>query len=85
MSEPTTTTADERSAACLGPATAYPDDLSVLGLVELHVWHSRLCRQLQQDLADPEGPHPVTMDRHQELVAELDARGDRPLPPGTVC
>lgn len=89
MSDSTATAAGRRPgappAACPGPEAAYPDDLSRLSLVELHVWHSRTCRQLHQDLAAPEGPHPVVLDRHLELVAELDARGDRPLPPGTVC
>ncbi|MFI7583760.1 hypothetical protein ACH9DO_08200 [Kocuria sp. M1N1S27] len=61
---------------------AFPPDLSRLSLVELHVWHSRISGQLSQDLADPAGPHPTTRDRHQELVAELDARGTWLRPPG---
>ncbi|MFI7494270.1 hypothetical protein ACH9D2_06035 [Kocuria sp. M4R2S49] len=66
----------------LAPADPFPSDLSELGLNELQVLHSRVCRRLEQEyLADPDGPHPVTKDRCQELVAELDTR-QRLLGPG---
>lgn len=72
----------ETTVPGLDTVDAYPSDLSTLSVVELHVWHSRISGQLSQDLADPAGPHPTTRDRHQELVAELDARGTWLLPPG---
>jgi hypothetical protein len=59
----------------LGPDDAFPADLTELGLVALQVLHSRICRQLDHDhLTDPDGPHPITLDRHHQLVVELRAR-----------
>ncbi|MFF0989134.1 hypothetical protein [Kocuria nitroreducens] len=59
----------------LAPADPFPAVLAELGLTELQVLHSRVCRQLEQEyLAAPDGPHPVTQDRCQEPVAELDTR-----------
>lgn len=63
----------------LDPAAPFPADLSALSLVELQVLHSRACRQLDREyLTDPAGPHPVTLDRHCELVIELDRRDSAP-------
>ena len=59
----------------VGPADSFPSTLAEPELVELHVLHSRVARQLDREYrADPAGPHPVTLDRIQELVAELDTR-----------
>ncbi|MGQ1838635.1 hypothetical protein ACT4S2_09270 [Kocuria turfanensis] len=59
----------------LGPGEDFPEDLTGLGMAELQVLHSRITRQLDHDwLTDPDGPHCCTMDRRQELLAELDAR-----------
>ena len=61
---------------CLSPEDEFPTDLGRLPLVELQVLHSRIECQLEREyLEDPSGPHPVTQDRHDELVAELEARG----------
>lgn len=93
MSEAPTVTAgqqalpvpDAAAVPCLEPLAPFPDDLARLSLLELHVWHSRICRQLDQDLLTPEGPHPLTRDRQQELVAALDARGSVPGVPGAAA
>ena len=62
------------SSTRLGPAEAFPVDLGSLTLVELQVLHSRACLQLEDEYLDsPDGPHPVTLDRHQELVEALNA------------
>ena len=53
----------------------FPADVADLSLTELHVLHSKLCRQLDHEtLTNPDGSHPLTQDRHQEVVAELDIR-----------
>ena len=75
---------DDEATACLDPSAPFPDDVARLSLLELHVWHSRIRRQLDQDLLTPEGPHPLTLDRQQELVAELDARGSVAADPGVA-
>ncbi|GAA1757863.1 hypothetical protein [Kocuria aegyptia] len=60
---------------CLGPDAEFPAELSALSLVELQVLHSRVVCQLEHEyLVNPDGPHPVTQDRHEELSAELEAR-----------
>lgn len=60
---------------CLGPEGDFPAELSTLSLVELQVLHSRIACQLEHEyLENPDGPHPVTQDRNEELVAELEAR-----------
>ncbi|MEX5237889.1 hypothetical protein [Kocuria arenosa] len=59
----------------LAPADPFPSVLAELDLTELQVLHSRVCRQLEKEyLAAPDGSHPVTQDRCQELAAELDTR-----------
>lgn len=59
----------------LAPTDPFPSSLAELELTEVQVLHSCVCRQLEQEyLADPDGPHPVTQDRCQELAAELDTR-----------
>ena len=53
----------------------FPADVAGLSLTQLHVLHSKLCRQLDHEtLTHPAGAHPLTQDRHQEVVSELDAR-----------
>lgn len=62
---------------CLSPDCDFPAELSALPLVELQVLHSRVVCQLEHEyLVNTDGPHPVTQDRHEELVAELEARRD---------
>jgi hypothetical protein len=63
----------------LTPADPFPPVLAELDLTELQVLHSRVCRQLEKEyLTAPDGSHPVTQDRCQELVAELDTRQGYP-------
>ncbi|MFD1212103.1 hypothetical protein ACFQ36_08620 [Arthrobacter sp. GCM10027362] len=65
----------EAASTHLEPGAPFPAHLAELNLFELHVLHSRICRQLDREyLTDPAGPHPLTLDRHQELVDELDVR-----------
>lgn len=72
---PNPAVAESTTAMRLGPDDAFPVDLTVLELVALQVLHSRICRQIDHDhLTDPDGPHPVTLDRHRQLVVELRAR-----------
>lgn len=67
----------------LRPEDDFPNDLAALGKAELQVLHSRVTRQLDREyLTDPAGPHPCTLDRCQDLLAELDARDTRVTPPG---
>ncbi|WP_344119664.1 hypothetical protein [Kocuria aegyptia] len=66
----------------LAPADPFPSALAELDLNELQVLHSRICRQLEHEyLTAPDGPHPVTQDRCQELVAEFDVRQAFLAPP----
>lgn len=59
----------------LAPEAAFPADLTELSLAELHVLHSRVGRQLEREyLGGACGAHPVTLERHQDLTVELDAR-----------
>ncbi|MFI7484179.1 hypothetical protein ACH9EU_17405 [Kocuria sp. M1R5S2] len=59
----------------MDPREDFPEDLTALGMADLQVLHSRITRQLDHDyLTDPAGPDCSTMDRRQELQAELDAR-----------
>ena len=63
----------------LDPTEDFPADLADLSLAELQVLHSKLCRQLDHEtLTGPTGPHPITQDRHQQVVAELDTRATGP-------
>ncbi|PLC10841.1 hypothetical protein AUQ48_16085 [Kocuria flava] len=63
------------TSTLLAPEEEFPTALSELPVLEIHVLHSRVCRQLDHEyLTDPAGAHPVTLDRHHELVAELDDR-----------
>ncbi|MGX5359147.1 hypothetical protein [Kocuria sp. KH4] len=58
----------------LGPDEAFPAELESLTLGELQILHSRVSLQLEDEhLEAPAGPHPVTLDRHQELLDALDA------------
>lgn len=64
-----------RSRICLGPDEPFPGALAELPLTQVQVLHSRICCQLDEDYrTDPSGPHPVTLDRHHELVEELAIR-----------
>lgn len=72
---PGSTKAVHSEGVYLGPEKNFPAELVELPLTQVQVLHSRLERQLDWELrCDPEGPHPVTQDRHRELMAELDAR-----------
>lgn len=74
---PLPVSAPPSSSTLLAPDDPFPLVLAELELAELQVLHSRVSRQLEQEyLTRPEGPHPVTQDRHQELVDELDTRQD---------
>lgn len=57
---------------CLSPSALFPADLAELSLVRLQVLHSRICCQLDSEYLT--GPHPVTTDRHHEVVLALNAR-----------
>lgn len=70
----------EGAATLLGPEEDFPGVLAELSLTHLQVLHSRICLQLHHEyLNAPQGAHPATLDRHQELVAELATR--RSCPP----
>lgn len=59
----------------LGPDDPFPDELLELPLGNLQVLHSRICRQLELEyLTDPEGRHPITLDRLHELQIEFESR-----------
>lgn len=61
----------------LAPADPFPTGLAELELMVLQVLHSRICCQLEHEyLTTAEGPHPVTLDRRNDLVAELSTRQD---------
>lgn len=65
----------EECRTCLAPDCAFPEEPATLSLAELQVLHSRLVCQLDREyLENPEGPHPVTQDRYEEVVAELGRR-----------
>jgi hypothetical protein len=69
----------------LDPDAPFPAELGKLSLVELHVLHSRVCRQLDLEYLTDPGPHALTLDRHCDLVAELDARESLHAPPGGIA
>jgi hypothetical protein len=66
----------EVSSTYLAPADLFPTALAEQELAELQMLHSRITRQLDHEYLDPAGPHPVTLDRAQELAEELDTRQD---------
>lgn len=75
LAAPTAAATPPTPGSRLGPAEDFPEDLAGLGMGDLQVLHSRITRQLDHDyLTDPAGPHVSTMDRCQDLRAELNAR-----------
>ncbi|GAB2626277.1 hypothetical protein GCM10009696_35220 [Kocuria himachalensis] len=66
---------DRAGPSYLRPDEAFPAELGALSMTELQVLHSRMCRQLDREyLTEPQGPHPCTTDRLQDILGELDAR-----------
>ncbi|MGX5359339.1 hypothetical protein [Kocuria sp. KH4] len=66
---------DPAPSTYLPPEAAFPADLTELAAAELHVLHSKVSRQLEQEyLTVPGGAHPLTLERCQEITVELDAR-----------
>ncbi|GEO96823.1 hypothetical protein [Kocuria turfanensis] len=66
---------DPTPSTYLPPEAAFPADLTELAATELHVLHSKVSRQLEQEyLTVPDGAHPLTLERCQEITVELDAR-----------
>ncbi|MEH0108452.1 hypothetical protein V6N00_01820 [Tersicoccus sp. MR15.9] len=61
------------SSTFLRPTDPFPD-LTVLTLGDLQILHSRAARQREAEYLSLEGPHPVTLDRLEELSRILDAR-----------
>lgn len=62
-------------ATQLGPDDPFPEELLELSLEQLQILHSRICRQLESEyLTDPEGRHPITVDRLHELQIEFESR-----------
>ncbi|MEX5269709.1 hypothetical protein [Kocuria sabuli] len=59
----------------LDPAEEVTPDLDELPLVDLQVLHSRVTSQIEREHLSPEGPHPLTRDRQQDVTAELTRRG----------
>lgn len=59
----------------LDPTEEVTADLDELPLVDLQVLHSRVTSQIEREHLSPEGPHPLTRDRQQDVTAELAARG----------
>ncbi|OMH34859.1 hypothetical protein [Tersicoccus sp. Bi-70] len=62
----------------LRPTDPFPD-LTVLTLRDLQILHSRVARQREAEYLTLEGPHPVTLDRLEELTRVLDSQ-DHQLP-----
>lgn len=72
----------EAPSTYLAPADPFPTELAELELDELQVLHSRACRRLEDEYrTSAAGPHPITLDRVQELVVELDTRQEFLAPP----
>lgn len=70
-----TSTGVETINTYLAPEVDFPTHLAELALTHPQVLHSRSCLHLNREyLKAPEGAHPVTMDRHQEPMAELTTR-----------
>lgn len=59
----------------LDPTEEVTPDLDELPLVDLQVLHSRVTSQIEREHLSPEGPHPLTRDRQQDVTAELTRRG----------
>lgn len=59
----------------LDPTEEVTPDLDELTLVDLQVLHSRVTSQIEREHLSPEGPHPLTRDRQQDVTAELTRRG----------
>lgn len=75
MTQPTT----DHISMVLSADEEFPGALEELTVVELHVLHSMICCQLDQEyLTSPAGAHPTTLDRRQDLVAELYRRQRSP-------
>ena len=65
----------QEANTALSPDEELPGELAELSLVGLQALHSRLCHRLDHEyLTNPDGPHPLTLDRHRDLVAQLEAR-----------
>lgn len=73
--EPSGTDLPAGSGTVLTPADEFPDALEELSLTELQVLHSRVTCQLEREYLAPGGPHPLTVDRQHDAVAELTRRG----------
>lgn len=59
----------------LDPDDPFPEELLELSLGDLQLLHSRICRQLELEYpTDPEGRHPITLDRLHELQIEFKSR-----------
>jgi hypothetical protein len=75
VSEDPAVPAAARPSTYLPPEAVFPADLTELTATELHVLHSKVSRQLEQEyLTVPDGAHPLTLERCQEITVELDAR-----------
>lgn len=73
--EPRAGSTADQPGTHLDPGEDFPAVLAELTLVELQVLHSRVCVQLDSEYLEVVGgAHPVTLDRHHELVAELALR-----------
>lgn len=59
----------------LDPTEEVTPDLDELPLVDLQVLHSRVTSQIEREHLSPDGPHPLTRDRQQDVTAELAVRG----------
>ena len=61
----------------LGPEADFPEDLTLMSLVELQVLDSRLRCQLDDEVLSVSGAHPQTLDRRGEVARELEIRRKR--------
>jgi hypothetical protein len=59
----------------LSPDQAFPAELTVLSTARLLILDSLIRRQLDHEMpCELDGAHPLTLERHFDLVTELDAR-----------